>query len=92
MKICNLTKLAGLAAAALLAGCASTPQATQTVYVPVATSCVKTEDIPVRPAFAVEQLSANATDGEKIVALARDWPVGRKYEGGLEAALAGCRQ
>lgn len=91
MRSCNLTGFAGLAAAALLAGCGSAKPATQTVYVPVRTPCVRAEDIPARPTFAVEQLSANATDGDKVVALARDWPAGRKYEDSLAAALAGCR-
>lgn len=32
-----------------------------------------------------------ATDGDKILPLARDWPRGRAYEGLLEAAVAGCQ-
>ena len=73
---------------ALLAGCASAPPATQTVDIPVFTPCVKSA--PARPEYEFGKLSLNATDGDKILALARDWPRGRKYEGELEAALAGC--
>lgn len=89
-KIVNLTKLAGLTCAVLLAGCASAPApATQTVQVPVAVPCVKTA--PARPAFEFDQLPATASDGDKILALVRDWARYRKYTGELEATLAGCR-
>lgn len=85
-------KTISLFSLALLAGCASAPPTPQTVYVPVATLCVRAEEIPARPKFVVEQLSANATAGEKILALARDWPAGRKYEDELRAAFAGCEK
>lgn len=75
--------------ALLLAGCASAPPVTQTVEVPVYTPCVKA--VPVRPDYEFGKLGPAATDGEKVLALARDWPRGRKYEGLLEAALAGCQ-
>ena len=47
-------------------------------------------DVPQRPAYKFDQLPATATDGEIILALARDWPRGRKYEVELEAVIAGC--
>ncbi len=78
-----------LALAALLAGCASAPPAVQRVEVPVFTPCVKV--VPQRPAYEFGQLTPAATDGEIVLALARDWPRGRKYEGELEAVVAGCR-
>ncbi|MBV6321888.1 hypothetical protein [Duganella violaceipulchra] len=73
-----------------LAGCGSAPPAPapQIVNVPVYTPCVK--ESPARPDFEFGALSLDATDGDKVLALARDWPRGRKYEGELEAALAGC--
>lgn len=74
----------------LAQGCSSAPPATQTVYVPVSTPCVKS--MPLRPDYEVERLPADASDGAKILALARDWPRGRKYEAALGAALAGCVQ
>ena len=89
MKIGNLTKLAGLALVALLAGCASAPPAPVRVEIPVFAPCVKME-IP-RPAYEFDKLPTTATDGEIILALARDWVQGRKYEGYLEAAIAGCQ-
>lgn len=81
-----------ISGAVLLAGCAATSApATQRVDVPVPVSCVKAEDVPRRPDYAVEKLAPTATDGEKILALASDWPRGRRYEGELEAVIAGCR-
>lgn len=83
-----IPKIVSLVAAALLAGCASAPPATQTVYVPVQTPCVK--DVPVAPVYEFDKVPLDASAGEKILALARDWLRGRKYEGELEAVLAGC--
>ena len=74
--------------AVLLAGCGSAPPALQRVEVPVFTPCVKV--VPQRPAYEFDQLAPAATDGEIVLALARDWPRGRKYEGELEAVIAGC--
>ena len=84
-----IPKLIPLVAAALLAGCGTAPPATQTVYVPVHTPCVK--DVPARPEYEFDKLPLDAPAGDKVLALARDWPRGRKYEGELEAALAGCQ-
>jgi len=84
-----IPKIIPLVAAVLLAGCAGPPPATQTVYVPVHTPCVK--DTPTRPVYEFDKLPLDAPAGDKVLALARDWPRGRKYEGQLEAALAGCR-
>lgn len=83
-----IPKIIPLAAALLLAGCGTAPSATQTVYVPVRTPCVK--DAPVAPVYELDKLPLDASDGEKVLALARDWPRGRSYEGLLEVALAGC--
>ncbi|MTV41895.1 hypothetical protein GM676_30555 [Duganella radicis] len=76
----------------MLAGCASAPApATQRVDVPVMVPCVKASDVPARPDYAVERLPVGASNGEKVLAFASDWPRGRKYEGQLEAVIAGCR-
>lgn len=64
----NILTLAG---AVLLAGCASAPPATQIVEVPVYVPCVK--DVPSAPAYEFDKLPLDAADGEKVVALARDW-------------------
>lgn len=78
--------------ACMLAGCASAPPpATQRIDVPVSVSCVKAADVPKRPDYAVEKLAPTASDGEKVLALASDWPRGRKYEEKLEAIIGGCR-
>ena len=90
-KSIKLTKLAGLTALLLAAGCAGTQApATQRVDVPVPVSCVNPGSVPQRPDYAVEKLTPTATDGEKVLALASDWPLGRKYEEKLEAVIAGC--
>lgn len=70
----------------ILAGCASAP-ATVEVKVPVYVACAKA--VP-RPAFEFPALPADASDGQKVVAMARDTLLHFKYEGHLEAALAGC--
>ena len=72
----------------MLAGCGSAPRAPQRVEVPVFTLCVKS--VPQRPAYEFAQLALAATDGEIVLALARDWPRGRKYEVELEAVITGC--
>ena len=72
-----------------LAGCASAPLAPLRVEVPVSVPCVGTA--PSLPAYEFDKLPATATDGEVILALARDWPRGRKYEGELQAVIIGCR-
>lgn len=72
----------------LLAGCGTAPPATQIVEVPVYAPCVK--DVPARPEYEFDKLPLAAPAGEKVLALARDWLRGRKYEGELEANLAGC--
>ena len=68
-----------------LAVCGSAPPITQYVNIPVYLPCVK--EAPARPEFEFNKLPLDATDGEKILALARDWPRGRKYEGELELWL-----
>ena len=84
----KLNFFAILAGAVLLSGCASTPPAMQVVEVPVYVPCVT--KVPVRPAYEFSAIALAASDGEKILALARDWPRGRKYEGELEAVIEGC--
>lgn len=73
--------------ATLLLGCATKP-VTQEVKVPVYVPCVLA--IPIKPIFEAKTLGPGASDGEKVLALARDTPLHFKYEGLLEAALAGC--
>ena len=77
-----------ISCAVLLVGCTSAPPTPQRVEVPVFTPCVKV--VPQRPAYEFDRLTPTATDGEIVLALARDWPRGRKYEGELEAGISGC--
>ena len=89
MKIGKLTKFASLALVALLAGCASAPPAQVRVEVPVMVACIG--EVPPRPGYEFDKLMSTATDGEIILALARDWTRGRFYEQSLEIIIAGCR-
>jgi len=85
---CSL--LGGLLVAVLTVlgpGCASRP-ATLEVKVPVYVSCVK--EVPVRPTFASPSLPGDASEGEKVLALARDTLLHFKYEGQLVAIITGC--
>jgi len=82
-------RAAGIISALLLVGCASAPPAPVRVEIPVFTTCVKMEIS--KPTYEFDKLPSTATDGEIILALARDWSRGRGYEGDLEAAIAGCR-
>lgn len=92
MKIRQPLKLPGMASLALvavLAGCGSAPLAPpQIVNVPVYTSCVK--EVPLKPDYEFGKMLLTDSEGDKVLALARDWPRGRKYEGELEAIIAGC--
>lgn len=80
MKIELLTIPEQFALVLLLASCASAPLAPVHVEIPVFTPCVKTEIS--RSTYEVVQLPATATDGEIILALARDRRRRRDY--GLE--------
>jgi hypothetical protein len=85
-----IPKIIPLVAAALLAGCGTAPPLTQLVEVPVHTPCVK--DVPERPAYEFDKLPLDASAGEKILVLARDWTAGRKYKGLLLSSVEGCLQ
>ena len=76
-------KIVTIVAMVLLAGCGTAPPATQIVEVPVYAPCVK--DVPVSPVYEFDKLPLDAPAGDKVLALARDWLRGRKYEGALEA-------
>lgn len=74
----------------LLTACAAPAPATQQVALPVYVPCVQT--VPARPDYEFSKLGLVASDGDKVLALARDWPRARKYEGELEAVIEGCQQ
>lgn len=71
-----------------LVGCGSAPATPQRVEIPVFTPCVKVA--PQRPDYEFDKLRFMASDGDIVLALARDWVLGRKYEIELEVILAGC--
>ncbi len=73
-----------------MAACIGSGRLRQRPEVPVFTPCVKT--MPKPPAYEFDKLEPTATDGEIVLALARDWPRSRKYEAELEALVAGCPQ
>ncbi|HEX8615680.1 MAG TPA: hypothetical protein VF800_30730 [Telluria sp.] len=76
-----------LTALLLLTACGAAP-VVQEVKIPVYRSCVTAA--PAKPTFATRTLAPDASNGEKILALARDLPVHLKYEAQLEAVIAGC--
>lgn len=88
VKISKLRLIEIFLVIALLVGCGTAPPATQIVNVPTYAPCVKA--VPERPTYEFGKLPLDASAGEKVLALARDWPRGRKYEGALEAVIAGC--
>ncbi|MES2743489.1 MAG: hypothetical protein V4754_21425 [Pseudomonadota bacterium] len=90
-KIVNLPISASSVVLIILAGCAGARPATVEVKVPVYVPCMKPEEVPARPAYEFDQLGLDATDGAKVLALARGWPRGRAYENSLEAVIEGCR-
>ena len=67
-----------ISACLLLAGCATAPPAPVRVEVPVMVPCIS--EVPQRPAYEFDRLPVTATDGEIILALARDWARGQEYE------------
>jgi hypothetical protein len=73
----------------LLAGCATKVPTTQAVEIPVYSPFVKA--VPARPEHEFNKLTPDASEGEKVIAFARDWLRGRKYEGEHETVIAGCR-
>ena len=81
-------RAAGIISALLLAGCSTAPPAPVRVEVPVMVPCIG--EVPVLPVYEFDQLPTSATDGGIILALARDWTRGRKYEGELMAIIEGC--
>jgi len=89
-KTCDKSKFRNFAisCAVLLAGCANVPPAPVRVEVPVMVPCVG--EVPAHPAYDFDKLPVTATDGEVILALARDWLRGRAHEAALEAIIAGC--
>ncbi|MES2742475.1 MAG: hypothetical protein V4754_16235 [Pseudomonadota bacterium] len=94
-QICQLAKVrkffANSSFFVMLAGCATAPTTPpQRVEVPVYVPCVTGARLPA-PVFEFGMLQATANDGDKILALARDWPRGRAYEIKLEAIIQGCR-
>jgi hypothetical protein len=75
----------------LLAGCGSTQvqKTTLEVPVPVKVPCVNTK--PERPVYETPKINIDkTTDGELLLATARDWVRSRAYEKKLEAIVEGC--
>ena len=78
--------------AALISGCATTPPPLPVeVKIPVAVSCIKTEQIPVKPNY--ESLTDNdkTPDGTVVLHIARDFAKSLPYQQALEALITACR-
>lgn len=77
--------------ACTVTACNAVPQQ-QTVVetkIPVTVKCVT--EMPAKPVYATPMLQADASDYDKVSALASDWVRSRIYEPKLEAALAACK-
>lgn len=71
-----------------LVGCAGIKRVeTVEVKVPVIAKCVT--DLPERPAY--RSPGPDATEAEKVVAVALNWLDSRPYEAKLEAGLNACK-
>lgn len=71
--------------AVVLTGCSPVPIRSE---VPVGVKCV--DEMPAKPAYRTKNLKADASDAEKVVAVALDWLDSRPYEAKLEAGLRAC--
>jgi hypothetical protein len=77
--------------AALISGCATTPQPLPVeVKVPVAVSCIKPEQIPVRPDYESLKDNDNNPDGTVVLHLARDFAKSFAYEQLMEVIVKAC--
>lgn len=67
------------------------PDPPKEVRVPVATPCLKPEDVPQRPSLLSDQQIDALDDKRAVIALGQDRRVRQGYQAGLEAAVKGCR-
>lgn len=58
----------------------------QVVKVPVAVPCIK--ETATKPQY---ETMDGLSDGDLVLSLTRNWLLSRKYEGELEATVAGCK-
>jgi hypothetical protein len=72
----------------LLVGCAASPVVTE-VKVPVVVPCIRVE--LAKPDYETPKLKPDASDGLKVLALARDWLRSRIYEAQLESVINACK-
>lgn len=88
-----MKKIAIVVIAALMSGCATTPQPQPLpveVKIPVAVSCIKPEEIPGKPDYESLKDNDNTPDGTVVLHLARDFAKSLPYQQELEAILGRC--
>jgi hypothetical protein len=87
-----MKKIAIALIAALISGCATTPQPLPAeVKVPVAVSCIKPEQIPVKPDYESLRDNDQTPDGTVILHITRDFAKSLPYQQQLEAIIGACR-
>jgi hypothetical protein len=89
-----MKKIAIAVIAALISGCATTPQSQPLpveVQVPVAVSCVQPEQNPVKPDYESLRDNDNTPDGTVILHITRDFAKSLPYQAQLEAIIEACR-
>jgi uncharacterized lipoprotein YajG len=77
---------------ALITGCATAPQQLPVEErIPVAVSCIKPEQIPVKPNYESLMDNDNTPDGTVILHVARDFAKSLPYQQQLEAIIGACK-
>jgi hypothetical protein len=78
--------------AALISGCATRPRPLPVeVKVPVAVSCIKPEQIPVKPDYESLRDNDNTPDGTVILHVTRDFAKSLPYQAQLNAIVEACK-
>lgn len=57
----------------VLVGCVAAPPVFHRIEMPVPSPCVKVRQMPAKPVYRLDKLSASAADGEKVIALTHEW-------------------
>lgn len=80
--------------AALISGCATMdkPQPLPVIVkIPVAVSCIKPEQVPVKPAYESLNDNDKTPDGALILHVTRDFAKSLPYQEQMEAVIEACK-
>lgn len=86
-----MKKIAIAVIAALITGCATVPQPLPVeVKMPVAVSCIKPDQVPVKPDYQSLSDNDNTPDGTVMLHITRDLAKSLPYQQQMEAVIRGC--